>query len=474
MRCLLWSTEWLACHAAHQVRCVSSSLRARTIALGLADPERCSATGKGSSNGVVAERWQRTPEAEGEARQIRRRLGFRAKAPVVGFVGRFTRDKGIVELYEAFTRLQPLFPELRLLLVGCFEAGDPVPSALLARIQTDHAVIRTGFVADVAPYYWAMDVLALPTYREGLPGAALEAQAASVPVVTTDATGAVDAIVDGVTGIRVPVGDVDALTAALERLLGDAALRAQMGRAGCSWVEKNFRRETVWENLLADYRALMRTHARKRRSGPGRLLRIGFDRVTASLILILSSPLWLAAALAIRCSLGSPVFFRQQRPGLEGRPFQLLKFRTMRDTRDRQGALLDDRERLTSLGRWLRALSIDELPQLWNVLRGDMSLVGPRPLLPQYLDRYTREQARRHEVLPGITGWAQVNGRNAISWEEKFALDIWYVDHCSLWLDVRILACTLSRVLLRRGIATQDHRTMPELLGDQREKAIPR
>lgn len=156
------------------------------------------------------------------------------------------------------------------------------------------------------------------------------------------------------------------------------------------------------------------------------------------------------------------MLFRQMRPGLGGRPFTLFKFRTMRDTRGPNGELLDDRQRLTPLGRLLRALSIDELPQLWNVLRGEMSLVGPRPLLMEYLDRYTPEQARRHEVRPGITGWAQVNGRNALSWEEKFSLDVWYVENWGLMLDLRILARTLWHVLKRDRISSPGHATMPE------------
>ncbi len=157
--------------------------------------------------------------------------------------------------------------------------------------------------------------------------------------------------------------------------------------------------------------------------------------------------------------------FRQQRPGLHGRPFLLLKFRTMTDARDASGTLLPDAARLTAFGRFLRAASLDELPELLNVLKGDMSLVGPRPLLMQYLGRYTPEQARRHEVRPGITGWAQVNGRNAISWEEKFRLDVWYVDHQSLWLDIRIIAMTIGKILKREGISHPGQATMEEFTG---------
>jgi lipopolysaccharide/colanic/teichoic acid biosynthesis glycosyltransferase len=189
------------------------------------------------------------------------------------------------------------------------------------------------------------------------------------------------------------------------------------------------------------------------------------DRSAAALGLLLVSPILVAVALAVRARMGAPVYFRQERPGLHGRPFRVVKFRTMRHAVDARGNQLPDSERLTALGRFLRATSLDELPQLWNVVTGDLSLVGPRPLLMQYLPRYSREQARRHDVLPGITGWAQVNGRNAISWEQKFALDVWYVDHWSFWLDLKILMLTAVRVLRRSGISRDGHATMPEFMG---------
>ena len=177
------------------------------------------------------------------------------------------------------------------------------------------------------------------------------------------------------------------------------------------------------------------------------------------------TPLYALVALLIRLNLGSPILFRQQRPGLKGRPFSILKFRSMTGFRDAKGSLLPDVQRLTRIGRALRATSLDELPSLVNVLKGEMSLVGPRPLLMEYLDRYTPEQARRHEVKPGITGWAQVNGRNALSWEEKFALDVWYVDHVSFWLDVKIIALTVWKILRREGISQPGHATMEEFHG---------
>jgi len=184
------------------------------------------------------------------------------------------------------------------------------------------------------------------------------------------------------------------------------------------------------------------------------------------LAVLLTAPLWLpvlaVVAALVRWKLGSPVFFRQQRPGYHERIFALIKFRTMTDERDAASQLLPDAARLTPFGRWLRATSLDELPELLNVLRGEMSLVGPRPLLVEYLPRYSSEQRRRHDVLPGLTGWCQVNGRNALSWEQKFALDVWYVDHRTLWLDLKILFMTVGQVLFRKGISASDHATMPE------------
>jgi sugar transferase EpsL len=189
------------------------------------------------------------------------------------------------------------------------------------------------------------------------------------------------------------------------------------------------------------------------------------DVVGAAVGLVVLSPVLGVIAVLVRWKLGSPVLFRQTRPGLHGQPFELIKFRTMTDARGPDGELLPDVDRLPPVGRWLRATSLDELPELVNVLRGDMSLVGPRPLLMEYLGLYTTEQARRHEVRPGLTGWSQVNGRNAPSWADKLAMDVWYVDHRSLWLDLRILARTVASVVARRGVTADGHATTPKFTG---------
>ena len=188
--------------------------------------------------------------------------------------------------------------------------------------------------------------------------------------------------------------------------------------------------------------------------------------VSACALLVLALPL-LVVIWMVRRKLGSPVFFTHLRPGMHGKPFKMVKFRSMTSERGTDGELLPDAVRLTPFGRFLRSTSLDELPELWNVLKGDMSLVGPRPLLMEYLPLYSPEQARRHEVRPGITGWAQVNGRNAIAWEDKFKLDVWYVDHCSLWLDIKILWLTVKKVLVREGISAAGEATMGKFTGSK-------
>lgn len=207
----------------------------------------------------------------------------------------------------------------------------------------------------------------------------------------------------------------------------------------------------------------------KMQRGIKRLLDIAIS--VAALIIL--SPLIAVIGILVRLKLGSPVLFRQKRPGLKGRAFTLIKFRTMLDARNADGSLRPDSERLTAFGRWLRASSLDELPELWNVLKGQMSLIGPRPLLMHYLPLYSPEQARRHDVRPGITGWAQINGRNAISWDEKFALDVWYVHHWSLWLDAKILVASLGSIFSRQGISAEGDATMPEFKGSNAESGSP-
>lgn len=201
-----------------------------------------------------------------------------------------------------------------------------------------------------------------------------------------------------------------------------------------------------------------------------KLLKRLFDIVASAAGLIILSPVFLVLIYLIKKNLGSPVFFTQERPGLNGKPFKMIKFRSMRDAVDAQGNPLPDSERLTPFGKKLRATSLDELPELWNVLKGEMSLVGPRPLLMHYLPLYNDFQNRRHEMKPGVTGWAQVNGRNALSWDEKFAHDVWYIDNHSFWLDMKILLLTVKKVFIKEGISAEGEATMPYFTGNDHEQ----
>ncbi len=262
-RALLTYAERLACRCAHRVNCVSSSLLKRALELDLVAAGKAGVVGPGTSRGVDVAGFRSTLETRRKALDTRGKLGIPEGAPVVGFVGRLTRDKGIPELYRAFASLKDRHPDLRLLLVGDFETGDPVPGNIRDAIEADHTVMRTGFVSDVAQYYHLMDVCVLPTYREGFPGVPLEAQAAGVPVVTTQATGAVDSVLDGRTGFIVPVGDVPALSASIGRLLDNPSLRESMGKAGRNWVETVFPRETIWAAHADAYEQLASGESRE-------------------------------------------------------------------------------------------------------------------------------------------------------------------------------------------------------------------
>ena len=256
-RQLLKAMERIACRNAQYVRCVSASVRDRAVQLGLVAKGKTYVIGAGSANGLDTEYFKSTPARAMEARALRRQLNIPDEAPVVGFVGRFTRDKGVAELFRAFQEVKRTFPDARLLLLGDFEEGDPVGAEVRRSLETEPGVIFAGLVKDTPRYYAAMDVLALPTYREGFGLVSIEAQASGVPVVTTRVTGAVDSVIDGITGTLVPAQDSDALAEALIALLRHPEKRKQMGKLAAQWVEDRFRREKVWEELVQDYRRIL-------------------------------------------------------------------------------------------------------------------------------------------------------------------------------------------------------------------------
>ncbi|MBN1460716.1 MAG: sugar transferase [Armatimonadetes bacterium] len=454
-RALLTGTERIACRCAHRVLCVSESVQRRAAELDLCRAPRSLFLGAGSFNGVDTQHFAPTPEKKTSAAALRRELGLSPDTPVIGFVGRFVRDKGISELVEAYQLVRRQFPETRLLLMGNWESGDPVPEEARAFIETDPGVIFTGHVADPSAHYQVMDLLALPTYREGFPTVALEASASAKPIVATYATGAVDAVVDGTTGLLVEIGHAKQLADAFIKLIEQPELAQRMGAAGRERVLKHFTTERVCRALAQFYESLLVENGAAmagiweavRRPWFQRAAKRVCDLLGAVLLLAATGPLMALTALALWAKMGSPVLFRQRRAGRHGKPFTLLKFRTMTQARGEQGLLLPDADRRHLLGDVLRRFSIDELPQIWNIVKGEMSLVGPRPLLVEYLPAYTAREQLRHAVRPGLTGYAQIRGRQTLLFSSRLELDAWYVEHWSLGLDFRVFVRTVPKLL---------------------------
>jgi lipopolysaccharide/colanic/teichoic acid biosynthesis glycosyltransferase len=390
-------------------------------------------------------------------------------AYVVMYAGSLGRANDLDTLLRAAARLRDE-PRIRFLLIG---GGKELPALEQTVADRQLTNVRLGghFPKAQMPQVLAAADLCVailqdvPMFRTTYPNKVFDYMAAGRPTLL-----AIDGVIRRVIeaaqgGTFVRPGDDRALADTVRRYAADPARGVREGAAARAYVQQHFARAAQAETLE---RVLVPLAGR--RDGQSFYRRFGkrmLDLLVAGTAAIVLSPLILVLFWLVRWQLGGPAIFRQRRAGLGGRPFTVYKFRTMRDAFDARGVPLPDEQRLTRFGRRLRSLSLDELPQLWNILRGDMSLIGPRPLLVRYLSRYTAEQARRHEVRPGITGWAQVNGRNAIDWDEKFRLDVWYVDHCGLGLDLRILMLTVAGVLLRRGISASQHATMPEFMGSQ-------
>jgi lipopolysaccharide/colanic/teichoic acid biosynthesis glycosyltransferase len=432
---------------------------ATAVREGICDPGKIEHIG----NGIDVRRFDRAALDRSRLEALRRELGLAPDDHVIGFVGRLVVEKGLLELFDAVRMLTDRFPRVRLLMVGPVDTAraDAIQLSTAASYGIGDRTVFTGYRHELPELYALMSVCVLPSHREGMPRSPMEAAAMGIPCVATSVRGCREVVRDCETGLLVPVNDASALADGIARILGDRDAAAQMGARARQVACEVFDERLVFERVKRAYDRLLRERSA---TAPSRIKRV-VDVVLACVLLVSLVPVLAVIAAIVKMALGSPVLFRQMRPGLHGRPFELLKFRTLTDARGTDGEMLPDAQRMTRLGRWLRKTSLDELPELFNVLRGDMSLVGPRPLLMQYLSRYTPHQARRHEVLPGITGLAQVSGRNRLSWEERFDLDVWYVDHRSLWLDFRILARTAAKVIVRDGVTQPGQETAAEFMG---------
>ncbi|MGQ0669640.1 MAG: sugar transferase [Actinomycetota bacterium] len=459
-------------------------------------------------NGTDLSRFDPAAVPPERATEVRRGLGIPQDALMVGTVGRLVAEKGYRELFAAARRVREAVPSARFVAIGERDPdkADAITDEEIASAKDD--VIFLGWRDDIPDVLASMDVFVLPSWREGVPRSAIEAAAMGKPMVLTDIRGCREVGRDGREGILVPPRDPERLAAGIILLLRDPLLRERLGAAARERALSRFDGRSVEEVLLTRYRDLLvrkgrpsrriRHSAAELRGGHGtvtggamtgrreieqrspvgtpmqRAAKRSFDVIVSSACLVVASPLFAAISGLVRLTMGPPILFRQVRLGLAGCPFVLYKVRTMTQDRDARGELLPDEQRLTNLGRFLRRSTLDELPELINVLRGDMSIVGPRPLLPEYRDLYTPEQWRRHELKPGMAGPVPAMGRNALSWEEKLALDIWYVDSWSFWLDLRLLLISFWKVLKAEGISAEGHATMPRLGGTRTHKGTER
>ncbi|WP_276037987.1 sugar transferase [Desulfovibrio mangrovi] len=378
------------------------------------------------------------------------------------------REGGLEEFVEAARLISHEYPEARFRLAGTSATGNPISDSDLSLWKTWMEIEPQ--VMTPRELLAESTVFVLPGCRNGLPHAALAALATGRPIIATDAAACREIVLDGANGFIVPAGNASAMAEAMRRCMRERDSLAAMGEASRRYAEERFDARQV---CRAQLKEMHLAHTGPETPLPqtvlGDRLKRAFDLAVTIPALVVFLPVIGLLALRVRSGISRDIFFRQPRPGRNAKEFRILKFKTMSDATDADGNLLPDADRLTPLGKRLRAASLDELPELWNVITGDMSLVGPRPLLPQYLERYSPRQARRHEVRPGITGWAQVNGRNITSWEERFEKDVWYVENHGILLDIKILFLTVWTVLRREGVTAPGHPTCPEFMGSPTE-----
>jgi lipopolysaccharide/colanic/teichoic acid biosynthesis glycosyltransferase/UDP-N-acetylglucosamine 2-epimerase len=443
---------------------VSHSLADHVVEEKLLPAQTVAVLGYGSWAGIDLERFK-PGQHSAKAAELRKAWGIAADALLITYIGRLAADKGLHTLAEAWQTVKRHNPQARLLIAGPRDATDPVDAAVMEMLRSDPAVVlEDRFTQDVPALLAASNLFAQPSLREGLGIAALEAAAMELPVIASRVTGLIDTVREKTSGLLVPPQDGSALADAIEFLLEHPEARESFGKNGRRLVQKRFAQADVLQLSMQMYTSY--AHAPVRTGLWNSFGKRLFDCTLALLLLVAASPLMLLVAAAIWIFLSRPVLFTQERGGLYGLPIRIFKFRTMRVPKPGQTMIGTDDERAHWLGLLLRKLSLDELPQLFNVVRGEMSLIGPRPLLLSYVPRYTQQQRHRHDVLPGITGLAQVKGRNNVSWAQRFELDLWYVRHRNAWLDLTILFLTVQRLFRPRDISATGNVSMPEFMGD--------
>lgn len=463
-RRILMATDRLTCACATHIIPEGKGVKADLLNHGITrKPLRV--LGHGNVRGVDLDYWQMPIKSDGSRRTSKAGGGDEFRFV---FVGRVVGDKGINELVRAFTRLHSELQATRLTLVGHEEATlDPIAPATRQLIAECDGIDAVGEQADVRSFYAEAHALVFPSYREGFPNVVLEAGAMGLPAIVTDINGSREIIIEGQNGTIIPPRDEEALFQAMRSWATHPDEVAVMASHARPLVASRFEQTYVRQCLKEFYAESLTVNPHRGSRTNGYFLKrpLGFCIALAALM-ALSPFLLIVTAWLHWANKGAGAFFLQERPGKDGKIFRIIKFKTMTDERDADGNLLPDEERLTRVGRFVRSTSIDELPQLINVVKGDMALIGPRPLLVKYLPLYSPQQARRHEVRPGITGWAQCHGRNAISWGEKFNLDVWYVDHCTFKTDVQVLLTTIKKVFIREGISQEGNATMEAFNGN--------
>ena len=432
------------------------------INLGISNPRKIRMI-KGS--GVNLQNFNMNRFTRNEYYELRKLYGITNEQVVVTCVARLLKDKGVIEFCEAARLLKKDWGDkVAFLLVGDYYDGNPtaISKNYINQLVATNVIKFLGWKSNMPPIYMISDLVTLPSYREGLPVSLQEAMAMGLPIVTTNVPGCRETVDEGTNGILVPHKDVEALMNAIDYLVKNPTLRQQMGLSSRKKAELNFDAKKISEEHNFLYCELIKENTEKTTNEF--MFRL-FDLFVTLAISPVIVPILFLTFILSKYFMGTPVFFTQLRPGKYGLPFKLYKFRSMTNMKNIDGKFASDETRLTKYGSLLRRTSIDELPSLWNVLRGDMSIVGPRPLLLEYLKLYTPFQSQRNEVKPGITGWAQIKGRNAISWDEKFALDVWYVNNKSIWVDIKIIIMTIKKVIFQEDIHAKNMATMEKYQG---------